>query len=46
MITINQKLKENEDNNAMKKLYEEHPEYEMQKIEKEKKKKRSRYCTK
>jgi mannose/fructose/N-acetylgalactosamine-specific phosphotransferase system component IIB len=41
MLTINQKLKENEDN-AMKKLYEEHPEYEMQKIDKEKKKKRSR----
>ena len=39
MIAINEKLKENKDN-AMKKLYEEHPEYEMQKIKKEKKKKK------
>jgi hypothetical protein len=39
MIAINEKLKSNKDN-AMKKLYEEHPEYEMQKIKKEKKKKK------
>lgn len=39
MIAINEKLKENKEN-AMKKLYEEHPEYEMQKIKKEKKKKK------
>jgi hypothetical protein len=42
MIAINEKLKQNKDE-AMKKLYEEHPEYEMQKIKKiKKKKKRSR----
>lgn len=41
-IAINEKLKQNKDE-ALKKLYEEHPEYEMQKIKKvKKKKKRSR----
>lgn len=38
MISINEKLKQNKEN-AMKKLYEEHPEYVMQKIKKLKKKK-------
>jgi hypothetical protein len=44
MILINEKLKKNRDD-ARKKLLEEHPEYEMQKIKKEKKKK-SRSLTK
>ncbi|KAL3796583.1 hypothetical protein HJC23_009714 [Cyclotella cryptica] len=39
MIIINEKLKKNKDC-AKKKLLEEHPEYEMQKIKKEKKKSR------
>ena len=38
MIAINEKLKQNKEN-AMKKLYDEHPEYVMQKIKKLKKKK-------
>ena len=41
MIAINEKLNQNKEE-AMKKLYEEHPEYEMQKIKNLKKKKKKR----